>query len=55
MPTENIIENLKDSALDAGIAATPLRIDSIIETLCTMNLVGYIPNSHRLKTLKNSN
>ena len=53
MPTENIIEGLKDGVLDAGIAATPLRIDTIIETpLYYEPFVGYIPNSHRLKTLK---
>ena len=53
MPTENIIKNLNDGVLDAGIAATPLRIDSIVETpLYYEPFVGYIPNSHRLKGLK---
>ena len=52
MPTENIIKNLNDGVLDAGIAATPLRIDSIVETpLYYEPFVGYIPNSHRLKSL----
>ena len=53
MPTENIIKNLNDGILDAGIAATPLRVESIVETpLYYEPFVGYIPNSHRLKTLK---
>ena len=53
MPTENIIKNLNDGVLDAGIAATPLRIDTIVETpLYYEPFVGYIPNSHRLKGLK---
>jgi LysR family hydrogen peroxide-inducible transcriptional activator len=56
--TASIIEELKSGKLDAGIAATPLGDDRIIEKpLYYEPFVGYIPQSHplsRLKTLKAS-
>jgi LysR family hydrogen peroxide-inducible transcriptional activator len=54
--TALIIEELKNGKLDAGIAASPLGDDKLIEKpLYYEPFVGYIPQSHplsRLKTLK---
>ena len=47
--TENLIRNLQDGHLDAGIAATPLEIEFIKERpLYYEPFVGYVPKNHRL-------
>lgn len=47
--TEQLIRNLQDGHLDAGIAATPLGIEFIKERpLYYEPFVGYVPNNHRL-------
>ncbi|WP_424494398.1 LysR family transcriptional regulator [Salinimicrobium sp. GXAS 041] len=47
--TEAMMEKLKDGHLDAGIAATPLKMDNIKEQpLYYEPFVGYIPSGHRL-------
>ena len=47
--TENLIRNLQDGHLDAGIAATPLEIEFIRERpLYYEPFVGYVPPNHRL-------
>lgn len=47
--TDNLIRNLQDGHLDAGIAATPLEIEFIKERpLYYEPFVGYVPKSHRL-------
>ena len=47
--TENLIRNLQDGHLDAGIAATPLEIEFIKERpLYYEPFVGYVPQNHRL-------
>mgnify|MGYP003147697841 CR=1 FL=1 len=47
--TEAIIEKLKEGHLDAAIAATPLEIEGINESVLYYEpFVGYTPNSHRL-------
>ena len=47
--TENLIRNLQDGHLDAGIAATPLEIEFIKERpLYYEPFVGYVPTNHRL-------
>ncbi|MEK6155525.1 LysR substrate-binding domain-containing protein [Flavobacteriaceae bacterium 3-367] len=52
--TENLIRNIQDGHLDAGIAATPLEIEFIKERpLYYEPFVGYVPKSHRLAPLKN--
>ena len=49
LTTESIIEHLADGKLDAGIAATPLKHETIIERpLYYEPFVAYIPESHRL-------
>ncbi|MGJ5641202.1 LysR substrate-binding domain-containing protein [Formosa sp. S-31] len=49
LTTEDIIKNLNEGHLDAGIAATPLEFDNIKERpLYYEPFVGYIPNNHRL-------
>ncbi|SHI99231.1 LysR substrate-binding domain-containing protein [Pseudozobellia thermophila] len=50
--TENLIRNLQDGHLDAGIAATPLEIEFIKERpLYYEPFVGYVPQNHRLNKL----
>lgn len=52
LTTNNIILFLKEGKLDAGIAATPLKIDSIEERpLYYEPFVGYIPPYHHLNTI----
>lgn len=47
--TENLIRNIQDGHLDAGIAATPLEIEFIRERpLYYEPFVGYVPHNHRL-------
>ncbi|MGB5819593.1 MAG: LysR substrate-binding domain-containing protein [Saonia sp.] len=47
--TEQLIRNLQDGHLDAGIAATPLEIEFIKERpLYYEPFVGYVPKNHRL-------
>ncbi len=47
--TEDMIRNLQDGHLDAGIAVTPLEIEYIKERpLYYEPFVGYIPKTHRL-------
>lgn len=47
--TENLIRNIQDGHLDAGIAATPLEIEFIKERpLYYEPFVGYVPKNHRL-------
>ncbi|WP_422079566.1 LysR substrate-binding domain-containing protein [Ulvibacterium sp.] len=54
--TEQLIQNIQDGHLDAGIAATPLKIESIKERpLYYEPFVGYVPRNHRLAKTKNLN
>jgi LysR family hydrogen peroxide-inducible transcriptional activator len=49
IPTEQMIEELIEGKLDAGIAATPLEEDKIVEKpLFYEPFVGFIPETHRL-------
>ncbi len=49
LTTDNIILFLKEGKLDAGIAATPLKLDSIEERpIYYEPFVGYIPSYHHL-------
>lgn len=49
IPTEQMIEQLNEGKLDAGIAATPLEEDKIVEKpLFYEPFVGFIPETHRL-------
>jgi len=49
IPTEQMIEALLDGKLDAGIAATPLEEEKIVERpLFYEPFVGFIPDTHRL-------
>ncbi len=49
IPTEQMIEQLNEGKLDAGIAATPLEEEKIVEKpLFYEPFVGFIPESHRL-------
>lgn len=51
LTTKNIIEKIKNGNLDAGIAATPLNHDSILEKrLYNEPIVGYIPEGHPLNS-----
>lgn len=53
LTTDTIISHLREGKLDAGIAATPLKFESIVERpLYYEPFVGYIPPSHRLSNLK---
>ena len=53
LPTETILERLKDGHLDAAIAATPLHNDFITERpLYYEPFVAYIPENHRLHAQK---
>ena len=48
--TETMIENLQEGHLDAGIAATPLRMPNLVERpLYYEPFVAYVPEQHRLK------
>ncbi len=52
--TETLIQNIIEGHLDAGIAATPLQIESIKERpLYYEPFVGYIPKNHRLGNYTN--
>ncbi len=52
-PTEALIRNLEDNHLDAAIAATPLKVDFLVERpLYYEPFVGYVPASHRLSSQK---
>jgi LysR family hydrogen peroxide-inducible transcriptional activator len=54
--TENIISFLNEGKLDAGIAATPLKLDSIEESpLYYEPFVGYLPEQHRLNKVDQLN
>jgi len=49
LTTQQIIDGLRNNDLDAGIAATPLEEDDIIEMpLYNEPFVGFIPEGHRL-------
>ena len=49
IPTEQMIEELSEGKLDAGIAATPLEEDKIVEKpLFYEPFIGFIPETHRL-------
>jgi len=49
IPTEQMMEALLDGKLDAGIAATPLEEEKIVERpLYYEPFVGFIPETHRL-------
>ncbi len=49
VPTEQMIHDINEGILDAGIAATPLEEEKIIERpLFYEPFVGFIPDSHRL-------
>ena len=49
--TEPMIRALREGALDAGIAATPLELPGISEhTVCRETLYAYLPHGHRLCT-----
>ncbi|MEO8932825.1 MAG: LysR substrate-binding domain-containing protein [Xanthomarina sp.] len=51
LTTEDIIYRLNEGHIDAAIAATPLKIESIKErVLYHEPFVGYIPENHRLHT-----
>ncbi|MEO0570635.1 MAG: LysR substrate-binding domain-containing protein [Bacteroidota bacterium] len=51
--TDSLIRNLEDNHLDAAIAATPLKVDFIVERpLYYEPFVGYVPQSHRLANQK---
>ncbi len=53
LTTHNIIKMLEEGHLDAGIAATPLGLDSIIELpLYHEPFVGYIPEGNSLHSIK---
>ncbi len=48
--TETLIRNIQEGHLDGAIAATPLKIEYIIERpLYYEPFVGYVPKSHRLR------
>ena len=50
LTTDSIIQALKEGKLDAGIAATPLKLESIEERpIYYEPFVGYIPSNHRLR------
>lgn len=52
LSTENLIHQILDGHLDAGIAATPLEIEFIKERpLYYEPFVGYVPQGHRLQTM----
>jgi LysR family hydrogen peroxide-inducible transcriptional activator len=54
--TEQLIQNIQDGHLDAGIAATPLATEFIKERpLYYEPFVGYVPKNHRLAKAKNLN
>jgi len=51
--TDNIITQLKEGKIDAGIAATPLKYDNIEERpLYYEPFVGYLPEQHRLSKIE---
>ena len=51
--TDEMIRNLQDGHLDAGIAATPLEIEFLKERpLYYEPFVGYVPKTHRLANQK---
>ena len=53
LTTQNITKMLEEGHLDAGIAATPLGLNSIIELpLYHEPFVGYIPEGNSLHTIK---
>ena len=53
LTTSTIISNLKEGKLDAGIAATPLKLDNIQERpLYYEPFVGYVPKNHRLNSIE---
>ena len=54
--TEQLIRNLQDGHIDAGIAATPLEIEFIRERpLYYEPFVGYVPRNHRLSKIDQLN
>jgi LysR family hydrogen peroxide-inducible transcriptional activator len=49
--TEPMIRALREGALDAGLAATPLELPGVSEhTVCRETLYAYLPRGHRLCT-----
>lgn len=53
MNTKTIIAHLSEGKLDAGIAATPLNVESIAERpLYHEPFVAYIPSNHRLRNVR---
>ncbi|MEO1011420.1 MAG: LysR substrate-binding domain-containing protein [Bacteroidota bacterium] len=54
--TEQLIRNIQDGHLDAGIAATPLELEFLKERpLYYEPFVGYVPQNHRLAKAKDLN
>jgi LysR family hydrogen peroxide-inducible transcriptional activator len=54
LTTKEIIKQLNEGQLDAALAATPLEVENIIERpLYYEPFVGYIPENHRFRELKN--
>lgn len=54
--TDDMIRNIQDGHLDAGIAVTPLEIEYIKERpLYYEPFVGYVPQNHRLRGLEKLN
>jgi len=52
-PTAELVRQLGDSQLDAGIAATPLGMEEIVERpLYYEPFIGYIPGNHALSVQK---
>jgi LysR family hydrogen peroxide-inducible transcriptional activator len=50
--TETLIRNIQEGHLDGAIAATPLKIEYIIERpLYYEPFVGYVPKNHRLREI----
>jgi LysR family hydrogen peroxide-inducible transcriptional activator len=49
LTTEQVLKKIKDGNLDAGIAATPLNVDYLIERpLYYEPFVAYVPGNHKL-------
>lgn len=54
LTTEQVLKKIKDGNLDAGIAATPLETDYLIERpLYYEPFVGFVPGSHGLSSKNN--
>jgi len=54
LTTEQVLKKIKDGNLDAGIAATPLDVDYLVERpLYYEPFVAYIPGNHQLSSKEN--